>query len=448
MSKSRRQFLKSSGFAASGLALSSMSAPYIISARQSDQIAVAVMGVRSRGKALARTFAAAKDCTVSYICEVDDRYVADCLSAVAEYQDVKPKVEKDIRKICGDASVDAVVIAAPDHWHAPATIMACQAGKHVYVEKPCSHNPLEGEWVVEAAKKYDRVVQMGNQRRSWSNVQQCMNEMHEGIIGRVYHARAWYANSRGSIGKGKEAEPPAALDWELWQGPAPRKPYRDNIHPYEWHWFWHWGTGEALNNGTHYLDLMRWGLQVDYPTLVNSSGGRYHFDDDWETPDTQVIALDFPGKKSMVWESRSCNTLPEYEQSSGVTFHGDGGSILLSSGNAYKVYDNDRNPKLIKEVKAEESRESQPNPTNTVGPGLRYDIGHVENFLDVIRTGGTVNSEIEGGHISVLLCQLGNIAYRTKSTLQIDANNGHVINNEEAEKLWSRTYEPGWELVV
>ena len=441
----RRDFLRQSGMAATiGLAPAAM--PILTSRQMNEMINVAVMGVRSRGKALARTFAAAENCKVSTICEVDERYVTDCLKAISEFQQDTPKVEKDVRKVLEDPDLDALVIAAPDHWHAPAAIMACQAGKHVYLEKPCSHNPKEGEWLVAAAEKYDRVIQMGNQRRSWSNVVQCMEEMHEGIIGEVYFARSWYANQRGSIGRGKKVDPPKELDWEMWQGPAPRQAYQDNIHPYEWHWFWHWGTGEALNNGTHFLDLMRWGLQVTYPNLVTSSGGRYHFDDDWETPDTQIISIDFPGKKSMTWESRSCNTLRAYDQGAGTTFHGTGGSVVLSSGNAYKVYDNDRNPKLVKEVNAEDAKDHD--PQNTMGPGMRLDLGHIENFLDAIRTGSEVRSEIKGGHQSVLLCQLGNIAYRTQSALKIDPKNGHILDNEEADKLWSRSYQPGWEIKV
>ncbi len=413
-------------------------------ARAGDKINVAVMGVKSRGKALSRAFAAAADCEVRTICEVDSRYVDDALNAVAEFQEVVPNVEKDLRKVLEDKDIDALVIAAPDHWHAPAALMACEAGKHVYVEKPCSHNPQEGEWLVAAAEKHDRVVQMGNQRRTWSNMQRAIQQLHGGIIGHVYYANGWYGNARPSIGKGQEAPVPEALDFDLWQGPAPRRAYRDNIHPYDWHWFWHWGTGEALNNGTHFIDLMRWGLNADYPTLVTSAGGRYRYDDDWQTPDTQVISIDFPGNKSLTWESRSCNTMRVQGQGAGVTFYGEGGSMVLESGNAYTIYDNDRRPKEFLKVTAEEAHSQQ----NTVGPGLRMDLGHVENFLDAIRNGDTPNSEIKGGHKSVLLCQLGNIAYRTKSTLHIDPTNGHILDNPKAAKLWRRDYAPGWEPVV
>ncbi len=443
MDHSRRSFIRHGSLSVAGVSLGESAFSYLRN-KPADTISVAVMGVRSRGRALAKAFAAAGDCEVSWICEVDDRYVSDALTTVAEHQQKVPKVEKDVRKVLEDPDLDALVIAAPDHWHAPAAIMACQAGKHVYIEKPCSHNPQEGEWLLEAVEKHKRVVQMGNQRRSWSNVVQAIQELHDGIIGDVYVANAWYANVRPSIGKGKVTAAPAELDFDLWQGPAPRRDYRSNIHPYEWHWFWHWGTGESLNNGTHFLDLMRWGLEVDFPTLVTSNGGRYHYDDDWETPDTQIITIDFPEKKTMTWESRSCNSMQRHGQSAGVTFHGTGGSMVIESGNAYTVYDNDRRPSVIKSVTEEDSQESQHDPQNTMGPGLRRDIGHVENFLDGIREGASLHSEIVGGHKSVLLCQLGNIAYRTGSALQIDPENGHIKENPEANALWSREYEPGW----
>ena len=443
----RRTFIQQSLTAGASFSLVPQSI-HILTSKPSQQINVAIMGIRSRGQALAKAFAAQEDCEVSYLIEVDERYVADCLSAVAEFQKKIPIVKKDLREVLEDKSLDALVIAAPDHWHAPATIMACQAGKHVYVEKPCSHNPHEGELLLEAQQKYNRVIQMGNQRRTWSNVQACMQDIHSGIIGNVYYARAWYANSRGPIGFGKEAKIPSYLDFELWQGPAPRLPYRDNIHPYNWHWFWHWGTGEALNNGTHFLDLMRWGLEVDFPTRVVSTGGRYHYRDDWETPDTQVISLEFSEGKAMTWESRSSNPFREHGNSAGVVFHGEGGTVVLDSGNSYKVYDNERQSQLIKEVSSASSKESQADQLNAVGPGMVLDMGHIENFLQAIRQGSSLNSDIEGGHKSVLLCQLGNIAYRTGRALHIDAHNGHIIGDTEAMKLWSRTYQKGWEPLV
>jgi predicted dehydrogenase len=219
----------------------------------------------------------------------------------------------------------------------------------VYLEKPCSHNPNEGELLISAANKYKRVMQMGNQRRSWPNVNAAIKELHAGVIGRPYFAKTWYTNNRPSIGTGKETEVPAWLNYDLWQGPAPRKPYRDNLIHYNWHWFWHWGTGEALNNGTHMVDLARWGLDVTYPTTVSSSGGRYRYQDDWETPDTQVINLTFGNKAMITWEGRSCNGKHVEENSVGVVFYAENGSMTIESGNSYKIHD--LKNKLVKEVK-------------------------------------------------------------------------------------------------
>ncbi len=446
---SRRAFVTTVSAAGAGTVLASnRTLPIFTSGSPLRKITVAVMGIRSRGNALAKVFAGQKDCEVAYLCEVDDRYVEKTLAAIVPLQERTPKIEKDIRKVLQDKDLDAVVIAAPDHWHAPAAIMACQAGKHVYVEKPCSHNPHEGELLIAAARKYNRVVQMGNQRRSWPNVRACMQDLHSGIIGNVYFANGWYANTRKPIGYGKEAPVPKELDFELWQGPAPRTAYRDNIHPYNWHWFWQWGTGEALNNGTHFLDLMRWGLQVDYPQKVVSIGGRYHYNDDWETPDTQTISLSFENGKAFTWESRSSNGFHLHGFSAGVVFHGEGGSVLLGSGNGYTVFDNGRPPKIIKEVKENDSSSDQPDQQNTVGPGAYYDAPHALNFLQAIREGEQLRSEIEGGHKSVLLCQLGNIAYRTGRALNIDQRNGHIVGDPEAMKLWRRSYEPGWEPII
>ncbi len=437
----RRQFLNEGTKIASALSV----APFVIlkNKKPAQLITVAIMGMQNRGNSLAKVFASRDDCEVSWLCDVDTRYMEKTGKELATLQDRKPRLEQDIRRVLEDPTLDALVVAAPDHWHAPAAIMAMQAGKHVYLEKPCSHNPQEGELVVEAAKKYDRIVQMGNQRRSWSNVQACMEELHAGIIGNIYFAKGWYSNTRESIGIGKRTAVPDYLNFDLWQGPAPRRDFQDNIHPYNWHWFWDWGTGEALNNGTHFLDLMRWGMQVDYPDRVVSSGGRYHYQDDWETPDTQTINLTFAENKAMSWESRSCNGMSLYGYSAGAIFHGEGGSCIIGSGNEYKIYDNESQQSLIKEVTAGDALEHD--QRNLAGPGAAYDASHVLNFLQGIREGEIQRSAIEGGHKSTLLCQLGNIAYRTGRALDIDPTNGHILNDDEAMKLWSREYEEGWE---
>ena len=276
-----------------------------------DTLRVAVIGTNGRGLAHVECLTdGLPNVTVAAICDVDDRAIAKGIKETLKRQKSEPKGIKDFRKVLEDKSIDAVTIATPDHWHAPMAILALAAGKHVYVEKPCSHNPREGELLIEAVAKYGRVCQMGNQRRSFPTMHEAMELLHGGMIGKLVFARAWYTNKRDSIGHGKAAPVPEWLDYELWQGPAPRKAFVDNLIHYNWHWHWHWGTGEALNNGTHEVDVCRWALGVDWPTRVTSNGGRYFFQDDWETPDTQVISWDYADGKSITWEGRSCNGFP------------------------------------------------------------------------------------------------------------------------------------------
>ena len=298
----RRTFIKATSAAAASVGVLGQFAAAGRAAASSDTLVAAVMGVNSRGRVLAQSFARASGCQVKTICDVDPRAIGRTIAAVAEVSDSRPGGEEDIRRVLEDPDIDILVIAAPDHWHAPASIMALQAGKHVYVEKPCGHNPREGELLVEAQQRYNRIVQMGNQQRASQESQQIIQAIHEGLIGRAYYGRAWYANTRGGIGRGKEAPVPDWLNYDLWQGPAPIMPYRDNLIHYNWHWFWHWGTGEICNNGTHEIDICRWALGVDFPTRVTSSGGRFHFDDDWEFYDTQVASFEFADGKMLTWD--------------------------------------------------------------------------------------------------------------------------------------------------
>lgn len=405
-----------------------------------NRINVSVMGVNSRGNALAQNFARQDNCNVIHVCDVDNRAIAKCLTALKERQTVKAKPYSDFRKSITSKDVDALVIAAPDHWHAPASLMAMEAGKHVYVEKPCSHNPHEGELLVAAAKKYRKVVQMGNQRRSWPNVIAGINAIKKGTIGRVYFGKGWYTNNRQSIGIGKETAVPSWLDWELWQGPAPRKNFKDNLIHYNWHWHWHWGTGEALNNGTHMIDLLRWGMEVHYPSKVSSNGGRYRYKDDWETPDTQIINLDFDNGMTMSWEGRSCNGKDIEGSSVGVMFYGENGSLLIPGGNSYTMFDLKGN--VVNKVSPAEVIDAR----NKSNPAEELDALHIQNMFDAIRNDSTLNAGVDSGHKSTLLVQLGNIAQRVGRSLDIDSSNGHIINNSAASKLWRRTYEKGWEM--
>jgi len=320
--------------------------------------------------------------------------------------------------------VDVLVNAACNHWHAPAGILACAAGKHVYVEKPCSHTPREGELFVQAARRNRRQVQMGNQRRTWPKIIEAIELVRSGAIGRAYLAQSWYEAQRPTVGRARDGQPPEGLDYELWQGPAPRRPYRSNYLHYNWHWFWHWGNGELGNNGVHMIDLCRWGLGVDYPTHVTSSGGRYRFEDDQETPDTHTVAFDFPGRKTITWEGLSCNRRPSGTAPE-VLFLGENGSLAIR-GPGYVVYD--RNGR-------ETRRES----------GESSDALHLGNFLQAVRGGGRLASDIEEAHKSTLLCHLGNIAHRTQRALRCDGSNGRILQDEAAARMWTREYANGWE---
>lgn len=442
----RRDFIKklalsSAGFAIgnSALGFSAKSYKNIIGAN--NRIRMAIIGVNGRGNGMAGVFVKQKDTEVTTICDVDNRTIPKAIKTVMSAgQANTPKGEKDLRKVLEDKGVDAIYTATPDHWHAPLTIMGCQAGKHVYVEKPLSHNPHEGEMAVAAARKYNRVVQMGAQRRSAPILTKGIEALHNGIIGRVYFAKAWYTNTRKSNVL-KPGTVPDWLDYDLWQGPAPRMPYKDGLIHYNWHWFWHWGTGEALNNGTHEVDVARWGLGVDYPTRVSSVGGRYQFSDDWETPDTQIVTMDYPGRVSLMWENRSSNGRKIEGLDRGVIFYGEKGS-LDTGGDNYKVYDIDG--KLVSEGKTA-MKESELDGRNTSSPSLGLDNLHVMDFLDAIRNNRKPNCDVESGHKSTVAMQLGNISWRVGRDLKIDPKNGHIIGDKDAEKLWRRSYEKGWE---
>ena len=348
----RRHFLKQTGAAGIGLGAASYlgslhkmyaqdTGPAARKIGTNDKITAAVIGTNGRGLAHIDCLTSLPGVEVIYICDVDDRAIAKGIKETAKKQAKEPKGLKDFRKALVDPTLDVVTIATPDHWHTPMAIMAMAAGKHVYLEKPCSQNPYEGELLLQAVDKYQRIVQMGAQRRSSAAMRQIIPEIHNGLIGKTYFGKGWYVNHRASIGHGKPAPVPEWLDYELWQGPAPRRDYIDNLIHYNWHWRWLYGTGEALNNGTHEMDVCRWALDVNWPTRVSSNGGRYAFQDDWETPDTQTISWDFPEGKTMSWEGRSCNDYPVEGRSRGTLIYGTEGTALLD-GDDYIIYDKNK----------------------------------------------------------------------------------------------------------
>jgi predicted dehydrogenase len=278
--------------------------------------------------------------------------------------------------------------------------------------------------MVAAARKHKRVVQMGNQRRSWPWVIESIKALHSGELGKIFFARAWYTNHRASIGHGKPVSVPEWLDYSMWQGPAPEQPFRDNILHYNWHWFWNWGTGEIGNNGVHFLDLARWGLEVDAPKRVVCGGNRYHFQDDQETPDIYTVHYDY-GDKAIAWEGQSCDPRGFEGASVGVNFYGEKGTMAIA-GNNCTIYD--LNNKVVREIK-----------------GKHDDVLHFGNFIEAIRSGEKLESEIEDGQKSTLLCHLGNIAWRTGHTINFDPAKNKILGDKSASALWNRTYRKGWE---
>jgi predicted dehydrogenase len=426
LSIDRRHFLGTAAAAgvAAGLAAAPAAAGTQGAAGPNQRLVVGIMGTGGRGTGLASSFQQQPNVEVGYVCDPDRSRADRAADAVRKAGGANVRAVADFRRILDDRAVDILVCAACNHWHAPATILACAAGKHVYVEKPCSYNPREGELAVQAAHKHKRLVQMGNQRRSSPRVIEAIEEVRKGTIGRAYLAQSWYLNVRPSIGRGKEASVPAGLDYDLWQGPAPHRPYHTNYLHYNWHWFWHWGNGELGNNGIHVLDLCRWGLNVDFPIRVTSSGGRYRFQDDQETPDTHFVAYDFPGRKTVTWEGLSCNRLPGVRAFS-VVFVGENGSLVIED-TGYKVYD-----PAGKELRAVAGRTS--------------DADHIRNFLDAVRGNGRLTSEIDEAHKSTLLCHLGNIAHRVGRALECDSRDGHIVHDKQAAAYWTREYAKGWE---
>ncbi|MFC1763667.1 Gfo/Idh/MocA family oxidoreductase [Planctomycetota bacterium] len=437
----RRDFLKqasavSAGMAIGGLGMPTESYGRVIGAN--DRINFAVVGLHARGMAHLESLTKCKNTSVSHMCEVDQRYVQPFSEMAEKAFGQAPVLETDFRKLMEIKAVDAITVATPEHWHAPMAIMGLQAGKHVYLEKPCSHNPRESELLVQAQKKYKPLIQMGNQQRSSEHTIHIIKKIKEGLIGDVYYASAWYANKRGPIGVGKEIPVPDYLDWDLWQGPAPRRPYKDNLHPYNWHWFWHYGTGETLNNGTHEVDVCRWALGVDYPRKVTTSGGRYHFKDDWEFYDTLVTGYDY-GDKTIVWEGLSCQGKKTYNRGRGSLIHGTEGTILIDR-TSYIHFD--RKEKIVEEVKVGGNKQND--TSNLIGGG-DLTTKHVQNLINAIRTGEKLNSPIEDASISVDMLLLSNIAWKKNRSLDLDPKTGRILDDKDAMTMWGREYEKGWE---
>jgi predicted dehydrogenase len=436
MMATRREFLDALAVSAATLAVGTSARSYRQILGSNDRLNFAVIGLNGRAYAHLSALKANRSAArISHVCDVDGNILRKFADRVQQEMEETAATEKDFRRILEQKDVDAITIATPDHWHAPMAIAALQAGKHVYVEKPCSHNAAEGEMLVRAQQKYRKLVQMGTQQRSSPHTIEIVEKIHAGIIGRPYFAKAWYSNSRKSIGTGKQAPVPAQLDWDLWQGPAPRRPYRDNVQPYNWHWFRIYGTGETLNNGTHEVDVCRWALGVDYPDRVSSSGGRYQFKDDWQFYDTLVTSFTYQDKM-ICWEGKSCQGMKYYDRDRGSTIMGTTGTVLLDR-DGYEIYD------LEGKKTSEFKRGGSTSSSDLIGRDSMTDA-HFANFIAGIRDGEKLNSPVSVGNIAVTMLQISNIAWEVNRELHLDTQDGRIQGDPEAMKMWGREYEDGW----
>ncbi|NJX14563.1 Gfo/Idh/MocA family protein [Tamlana crocina] len=444
MDNKRRDFLKKATLATAGItigsgvnAMTAQSYNNIIGAN--DRINVAIQGLGRRyGAFIDGIIAKQSNARISYLCDVMPSQMDKALKKVGEKIKYKPSLEEDIRKILDDKEVDAVFMATPDHWHTPGAIMAMKAGKHVYLEKPCSHNPHENELVVAAQKKYNKVVQMGNQQRSSAQSIKIIKEIHDGKIGEAYKAIAFYANARGKVPLPVKATPPNGLNWDLFQGPSPRKDYTHDTWNYNWHWYgWDFGTAEMGNNATHELDIARWALNVNYPKHVEALGWKNHFQDDgWEMYDEMLATYTFEKDKVIQWDGVSRNSYKKYGKARGTIIMGTEGSAMIDRS-GYELFD--RRGEKIDEWKSGSSEGGV-----ALGGGGNLSTMHTVNFFNAIRGKEALTSPIEIGAMSQMLTHYANISYRVNKGFEVDEQTGRIYD-KEAMKLWSRQYEPGWE---
>lgn len=424
---SRRHFLGQVGGAAAAISSASFASA---ADSPNDKVNVAVMGLRGRGRSLASLFAGLKDVRVAVLCEVDERLVPATVKSLAEEGHPEPRVEKDVRRVLEDRSIDALVVAAPNHWHALATIWACQAGKDVYVEKPCGHNIIEGRRMIEAARKFGRIVQHGTQRRASPHWRRAAEYARSGKLGRVGMARAWIIRPRKNLGRPADEAVPAGVDYDLWLGPAPERPFNPNRFHYNWNWFWDYGGGELPNNGVHLLDMARLGLGVESPVTVSSSGGKLVFDDAQETPDTQLVSYEFPGTV-LLWEHRCWSNFGLLNEEGlvriggGVIYYGDKGSLVV----------NDKGWNVTMDGKVVENY-----------PGEEDSLALVRDFIACVKSRERPLADIEIGHISTTLAHLGTISQRVGRKLRWDGAAERFPEDEEANGLLGREYRKPFEL--
>jgi predicted dehydrogenase len=430
----RRDFLETSSQAVRGVAAAVILGRSARTFAANDTIRVAVVGLHGRGMDHISGFHKQDGVKIVALCDVDEGVLRERASHYEGLSGHPVKCYRDMREVFDDRDIDAVSFATPNHWHALGGIWAMQAGKHTYIEKPCSHNLWEGRQLVKAARKYNRICQHGTQGRSSPAIREAVQKLNEGVIGKLYMAKGMCYKWRPSIGKAGGPQPtPADVDYNLWLGPAPQKPLlRRQLH-YDWHWQWDYGNGDMGNQGVHEMDMARWGLGVGLPSRVQSMGGHYMFDDDQETPNTLICAFEYPEEGKMLqFETR--HWITNYEggfgahggNNIGVLFYGSEGYMELQYF-GYKTY---------------LGKKREPGPSGS-GEG-----DHFSTFIRAVRSGRRedLTADIEEGHLSSALCHLGNIAYRTRRTIRFDPATETILNDPEASLLLRRDYRSPFEV--
>ncbi len=433
----RREFLNASTKAAMAVGLAAGFSTNVLGAN--EKVVVGVMGAGNRGKFLATRFAGLKDVEIRYLVDPDSRLLEGCAMGVEERQGKKPQLGQDFRRMLDDKGVDAVVIATPDHWHALGTILACQAGKDVYVEKPASHSVWEGRKMIEAKERYNRVVQVGTQNRSAAHCQQAYEYIRSKDFGKVRFVRVLNSRPCTPIGRTEDEEVPEGVDYDLWLGPAKMRPFNRNHFHYNWHWFWEYSGGDIAKDGVHQVDLGRWLIGATQPKSVYSTGGSHFFHDDQETPDTQVVNWDFDGV-TMVFEQTLWT--PYMKKTPNQMCNSDNLLTWPFSGTRIEIYGRKQQMFLGRHGGWEVFNAKWESVRNQ--PGRLADNAHRDNFIECVHTRKAPNAPIEEGHLSAALCHYGNISYLVGRKLVIDPEIEGFIDDPAANSYIKRTYRDKW----
>lgn len=420
----RRFFFKSTVGAAAGINLLIQS----VARSANDTIRIGVTGLHGRGNDHIQSFNSISNCEVSALCDADKNVLRQRKEEWEKKTNRTIKTYVDYREMLKDPDLDAVSIATPNHWHSIMGIWACQAGKDVYIEKPCSHNVYEGRKLVEAARKYKRIVQHGTQSRSSEAFQEAVQLLREGYLGEVYYAKGLCYKWRDTIGRTPDSPIPDGVQYDLWEGPAPDQPFSKNRFHYNWHWNWLYGNGDIGNQGVHEMDVARWGLDVGMPNVIQAQGDHFMFEDDQNTPNCLLATFKYPGvKKMLVFEVRHWHTNNELGEINGDDRNVVGNIFMGSEGYMTTYGFNQRGYQTYLGAKREK------------GKSRRSEEGvvHYENFLQAMRSRRLedLTAEIEEGHISAAHCHLANAAYRVQETLRFDPKTERVTNNKEANAI-------------